>query len=294
MSVRGMASEPDLLSAVRRAASEISSPAASVARRSRHSRSEVDLRSSISGKSRRSKHSRSSRHSSSTHGDEGVVMTFSQNQDHVGNAKMDAYIKNLQVEAQQAVKETAHWERKVQDDKDEERNEIRRKRDTAERHQHLVRTQIEENKMRRAEDRREYIEAASSHSFPLFTETFISLDEVEAYNKQVKKDFRKELTDQLECINTYKTLEKKKELDYAAHAKYKNIGEMTDGRKKERQRLAQQGRDMVQSWDRDLRLGNIKKAILSGKDVVNQTLGPGAIAPGESPSGSRRSGSRRS
>merc|ERR1712080_790548 len=128
-----------------------------------------------------------------------------------------------------------------------------------------------------AEDRREWIEAASTHSFPLFGETFISLEEVNEYRDAQKQKFRKELTDQLQCLNSMRNLEKKETLDHA-HAKAReNVRQMTRDRKAERDRLARQGQDMVNSWDRDLRLQHIKKAILSGKDVVRQTLGPGDI-----------------
>ena len=50
---------------------------------------------------------------------------------------------------------------------------------------------------RRAESRREFIEAASSHSFPLFTETFISLPEVEEYERRRKEHWRLELDHQM-------------------------------------------------------------------------------------------------
>lgn len=65
-----------------------------------------------------------------------------------------------------------------------------------------------------------------------------------------------------------------------------NIRQMTRDRKAERDRLSNQGREMVKSWDRDIRMGEIKKAILSGKDVVKQTLVPGALLGNE---GARRS-----
>merc|ERR1712048_539663 len=130
--------------------------------------------------------------------------------------------------------------------------------------------------MRRAEDRREFIEAASSHSFPLFTETFISEDEVNKYRADQKRIFREELDQQLTTINTMKNLRKKEDNDYANEKKVNNISQMTRARKAERDRLAKQGRDMVASWERDLRLQ-------SGKNVVRQTLGPGAVGAASPP-----------
>jgi len=218
-------------------------------------------------------------------------MTLQDMQDHVQNSAMDRYVADLQVEAQDAVKATAHWERKVAEDKGEEKNETSRRRELAQRNQHELRAQIEENKMRRAEDRREFIEAASSHSFPLFTETFISLDEYNAYRDNQKKIFRQELDDQMTCIKTMKNLQAKQDRDHA-HAKHvQNISELTRSRQDERDRRVQVASKMVNSWDRDIRMHNIKKAILNGKDVVQQTLGPGALQAGSealaSPQGSR-------
>eukprot|EP00928_Gymnodinium_smaydae_P090053 TRINITY_DN73903_c0_g1_i1.p1 TRINITY_DN73903_c0_g1~~TRINITY_DN73903_c0_g1_i1.p1 ORF type:complete len:320 (+),score=76.23 TRINITY_DN73903_c0_g1_i1:71-961(+) len=292
------ASEPDLLGAVRRAASEMgSSAAASVAGGRRRGGSQADLRSHKSHRSSRGRDRDSlcsSGYSSSSGMRGETVMTLKQMQDHVQNTAMDRYISELQRDAQAAVKANNFWEKKVQDDLEEERREVRTKRSNAQHNQNLLRHQMEENKHRRAEDRREYIEAASSHSFPLFGETFISLEEVNEYYANRKKQFRQELNDQLLCINTMKNMQKKKDRDHAEAKQRENAMQMVYDRKKERARLAEQGRDMVASWDRDIRLGNIKKAILSGKDVVRQTLGPGAV-PADGASGAASAvGSQRS
>jgi len=146
-------------------------------------------------------------------------MTLTDMQNHVQNRMMDQYVAKLQEEAKQAVKETDHWQRKMKQDIDDEQNENRRRRGQAQHNQHMLRAQMEENKMRRAEDRREYIEAASSHSFPLFTETFISLDEVNQYRADQKRIFREELDHQLMTINTMKNLRKKEDNDYAYEKK---------------------------------------------------------------------------
>lgn len=191
---------------------------------------------------------------------------------------MDRYITALKSEAQVAVKDSDNWTKKMQGDKDQEAEEIRRKKEICARNAYLLQSQIEENKMRRAEDRREFIESASTHSFPLFGETFISIEEVTEYRANQKKQFRKELEAQNEVINTMKNLEKRELLDHAHIKAEENIVNMIRDRKAERDRLSKQGRDMVANWDRDLRLGHIRKAILSGKDVVRQTLGPGDVS----------------
>merc|ERR1712183_568235 len=120
-------------------------------------------------------------------------MSLQQMQEHVMNAAMDRHIADLQKEAKTAVKQKEYYENKVRGGLDDERNEYLRRRQAAQNNQHLLREQMEENKCRRAEGRRDFIESASAHSFPLFTETFISQDGVAAYRKPQKERFREEL-----------------------------------------------------------------------------------------------------
>jgi len=295
MSRSQMGSEPDFLSAVRKAASDINSEPAPSQQRRRHggsSRSESNLHSQVSRRSRKSRDSRGGSSyltSSSYDDDDEAGMTLKDMQNHVQNSAMDRYIGSLQTEAQEAVKDGTFWSRKVQEDKNEERNEVKRRREQNTINQFGLRNQMEENKMRRAEDRREFVEAASAHSFPLFGETFISLDEYNAYLKGQKDSFRTDLTDQLLRINTMKNLKKKEDKDWAESRRVQCVSDMQKDRKAERSRLANQGKDMVASWDRDIRLQNIKKAITSGKDVVKETMKPGALAATGSSMGRSRS-----
>eukprot|EP00929_Paragymnodinium_shiwhaense_P010729 TRINITY_DN115649_c0_g1_i1.p1 TRINITY_DN115649_c0_g1~~TRINITY_DN115649_c0_g1_i1.p1 ORF type:complete len:297 (+),score=91.13 TRINITY_DN115649_c0_g1_i1:145-1035(+) len=287
----------DLVSQVRRAASEISGSQAGsgLKRHHRHSSSESQLsRRSSRYRDGSSYMSGSSRSRSSSN----LGMSLQDQQNVVLNSAMDRFITDLQKEATVTAKANKDWEAKILADKEDDRATEHRRRQQNERNQYLLRQQIEENKMRRAEDRREYIESASTHSFPLFTETFISLDEYEAYRQAQKVTFRKELSEQLESINTMKMIQKKKDRDWAMERNNNNIGDMTKSRRDERDRLKKQGQDMVASWDRDLRLQNIKKAILSGKDMgrETQTLGgsgampsiPEGSSPSRLPTGSSR------
>jgi hypothetical protein len=284
----GMASEPNLLQAVRRAASEISQPSVAPSSKSRrHRSSESNLHSHASRKSSRVSGSHRS-HASST-SQKGFTLEDQQN--HVLNSAMDRFVTDLQKEAEVANKDNRFYEDKIKGDLQAQKNEAANRREQAMRNQHNLRQQMEDNKMRRAEDRREFVEAASAHSFPLFTETFISLDEVTAYREKQKQIFRQELKDQNECIDTMKNLQKKEELDFTYDRDKNNILQMTRDRKAARDAKVKLGKTMVASWDRDLRLQNIKKAILSGKDM-SSTLGPGESKPARSPGGSMAASQR--
>lgn len=257
------ASDVDFVAAVRQAASEASSAISGASRhRSRRCGSEVDLRSRAS-----SKRSYGSSYASSAAYSE-KAMTLQEQQQAVQDAAYERYISNLQKDAKQAVCEANTWKMTVKTGLDEDINEKVRRKHMYQQNQCQLQQQIEHNKERRAEGRREYIESASSHSFPLFTETYISLPEVEEYERQRKIRWREELDQQKKVNDMLRNIELKAFQDASHERNATNIKTMRRDRGSERERLAMQGKDLVRNWDRDVRLKDIKKAIHSGKDVV--------------------------
>jgi len=197
-------------------------------------------------------------------------MTLEENQKHVQEAAMDRYVQSLEKDAKEAITELQGWRTTVQGALDEETNERRRRRRAAEEHQAMVLEQMESNKARRAENRREYIHNASAHSFPLFTETFIDLEEFERIRKEQKELWRKELDQQKMTNDMLRNIEERKVKELADKKHRENIRTMTRDRGMEYDRLANQGREMVNSWERDIRLKSLKKSIESGQDVVKE------------------------
>lgn len=252
------ASQPDLLTLVRSATSEAGSSIASSRRQSRGGRSESSLRSGLSTGTSRS----SSRISNP------VGMTLAEMQRQVNNAAMDRYINSLEKDAKDSVDAGHTWKRTVKGGHEQEKNEKLQRFELNKKNQMELRDQIELNKARRAETRKEYIENASAHAFPLFGETFISKEEVDAYYADQKKKFRDELDAQMTVSKTLRNIEEKKASDLTLAANSKNVIVMNRDRNAERARLAQQGQDMVASWERDIKLKAIKEAIHSGKDMT--------------------------
>jgi len=197
-------------------------------------------------------------------------MTFEQQQEHVFNQQMNRYIKDLEKEAQEAAVDLEWQKQKIQDGLQSEKDEVSKKRQLAAENQRKVQEQIEENKMRRANTRKSFVEAASAHNFPLFTETFISQDEVEQYRKDVKVAFREELETQHKQIKTLRNLEHKRDRIYAEAKLNDNIKRMQDDHAFEHKEKMRKGNEMMRVWDRDIRLKNIKNAILSGKDATKE------------------------
>jgi len=203
-------------------------------------------------------------------------MTLSDMQRHVQEEAMNRYVNSLQGEAKVARQDQQNWGTTIRSAMDEERAEARRRRDGERRNQELVLRQIEGNKSSKTELRKEYIEAASLHSFPLFTETFISEKEVEEVRKQQKEQWREELNQQLITSKMLRNLEEKKHHDHARQNIRDSIKNTVKERGIERDRLVRQGRDLVEAWDRDVRLKSIKEAIRCGKDMHSPAGRPGA------------------
>merc|ERR1719335_1520605 len=148
----------------------------------------------------------------------------------------------------------------------QEADEKAKARQLAQENARQIQEQIEENKLRRASTRKQFVEAASAHNFPLFTETFISQDEVDQYRKDVKKQFREELYLQQKTTQTLKNMIVKRDRLYASEKLTNNIKTMQADHAKDHEDKMRKGNEMMRVWDRDIRLKNIKNAILSGKD----------------------------
>jgi len=240
-------------------------------------RARSDLQRGQSGRSRSSAASSSvlskagsSLASPSGRGKKAPPMTFEQMQEHVFNQTMNRYIKDLEKEAKEAAVEQDWNKQKIKDGMQQQIDEKSKARVLATENGRLVQEQIEENKNRRANTRKSFVEAASAHNFPLFTETFISQDEVEQYRKDVKVNFRQELDAQHKLMNTLKNIEIKKDRIYAQEKLGTNIKTMQDDHKAVHHEKTRKGNEMMRVWDRDIRLKNIKNAILSGKDATKE------------------------
>jgi len=257
-------SDVDLMSAVRSERdSNVSGPRGGRSQGSRSASSSVLQKagSSLSSPSR-------------SRGKKAPPMTFEQMQEHVFNQYMNKYIKDLEVDAKHASVEEQAQKQKIKDGHQHMVDEKAKARQLATENGKGVQMQIEQNKQRRADTRKQFVEAASAHNFPLFTETFISQDEVEQYRKDVKVEFRKELDQQNVLTQTLKNMLVKKDKIYANEKSTTNIKNMQESHKFEHHEKRRKGDEMMRVWDRDIRLKSIKNAILSGKgDQATREMG---------------------
>lgn len=209
-------------------------------------------------------------YASSYYEEEEQGLTLEEQQKAVNDQAFQLHVQRLEREAKDAVKETKQWTTTVQACKDEEADEIRKRRDMERKNQEGIKLQMENNKAKRAMMRKEHIEAASSHSFPLFTETFIDEEAYEKIRKQQKELWRAELDDQTTMVKLLRNVEEKKLRDHAAEQRMQTMKNMTLDRGVEKTRQKGLGRDMVKSWERDVRLKELQKQMRTGLDVVSE------------------------
>lgn len=271
-------SDVDLMSAVRGARSDVSGSGAGAPNtgggKIRLSGSDGNLRRGRTGSSLASgsvlQQAGSSVSSPSTRGKKAPPMTVEQMQETVFNQYMNRYIKDLEGEAKDAAKESEWNKQKIKDGLQQQVDEKAKARELSKANGLQVQQQIEENKGRRATTRKGFVEAASAHNFPLFTETFISQDEVEQYRKDVKVQFRQELDAQTQTTQVLKNILVKRDKIYAAAKMDANIKAMQADHATVHVENRRKGTDMMRVWDRDIRLKNIKNAILNGKDQTKE------------------------
>jgi len=183
---------------------------------------------------------------------------------------MERYLSALEKDAHHAVQLQSTFKATVQGGFDDEKNERLRRRQAAEHNQALLMQQIESNKGRKAEARRDFIHAASSHSFPLFTETFIDEEEYERIRKEQRDNWRLELDQQRITNDMLRNIEERKHIDLAKKNQKENYAKMSRERAQEFDRVTDMGRDLVKSWDREVRLKTLRRAMETGRDVTKE------------------------
>jgi hypothetical protein len=188
-------------------------------------------------------------------------MTLQEMQAHVQNEAMERYMTELEKETKATMAGNVQMKDSMQGGVDDEKNERVKMRQLAQKNQMDLKEQIEQNKAKRSNQRHDFIEAASSHEFPLFTETFISQDAVDKARKAQKERFRTDLNEQLTQNNMLRNIEIKKDSEHARWKCTQGVIAMQQQRGAEQDRLAQMGKELVASWDRDVKLRALKKSM---------------------------------
>jgi hypothetical protein len=200
-------------------------------------------------------------------------MSLKEMQSRVEDQAMERYKRELAKNATTERTLMQNYEVKLKTNVDDEKLEADIKKAREVQNQNEIMQQIERNKTRRAHERREHIENASSHAYPLFSETFIDEAEVQRIRKNQRERWREDLNHQMVTQDVLKNIEAVRHRDLVQQQKTKHLVSMQRERGLEQQRLRRQGKELVAAWDKDLQLKSFRKAVLDGKEQPPHTPG---------------------
>jgi len=208
------------------------------------------------------------------------IMTLEQMQEHVHEQAMKRHLEEATKEAHEAVVDHHYWKEKHVHQLREEKDEHHHRRKNNRVNQDHVRSQIGTNKVAVKEARSTWIEAASSHSFPVFAEYCIPEQEVKDFFQSQRALLKTELDGQVLMNNTLRHIEEKKERDWAAARVTENRQVMARQRYEERERFKKLNADAVDHWDHEVELKRMKKQILASTKAQERRDVPPSRGPG--------------
>jgi len=154
---------------------------------------------------------------------------------------MDRHISEMEQRAAMAVFEKQEWEGHIQNCLLQEKDDIRRRRDLCEANSDFIKAQMEWNANKRKEGRKAFIENASAHDFPVFTEAPDNILQEQMKNQQQR--LRADLDTQVRTNNTLRNLARQRERELEHNQLEANRQEMAmlrslDKSKKDHQKEA--------------------------------------------------------
>jgi len=172
---------------------------------------------------------------------------------------LERHITEMEIRASEAVKERQQWENHIARYLQQERQDFEKKRALNAENQEYLTAQMRWNEEARHDQRRHMVEVASSHDFPHFSEPpEAQLREV-LHNQQAK--FRSDLDFQVRTNNALREMARVKERELENSQLEANKEELRHMREAERQRRDADKAALTTSWDQEVRMKGIWKAI---------------------------------
>lgn len=201
---------------------------------------------------------------------------------------MDRHITEIESQAQEAVRTKDLWENHLQRCLIQERQDMEWRRALAKENSELLQHQMALNEQKRADGRQQYIEGASAHDFPNFTDP--PLQELKDYSQVKQRELKQELDAQVQANLKIKEAAKERERSLECGQVEACKSEIAQLRLEAKVKLDSERQQLQQHWDRDVRLKKIKKAIEghhtkpvplpSGNDMRNAVGVPTSSTPG--------------
>merc|ERR1712070_521770 len=120
---------------------------------------------------------------------------FKTRHEHAFQEAMDRHITEIESQANEAVRSKERWENHLQNCLVQERKDMEWRRALAKENSELLQEQMALNEQKRANGRQQYIEGASAHDFPNFTDP--PQQELREYSKTKQQQLKEELDAQV-------------------------------------------------------------------------------------------------
>jgi hypothetical protein len=172
---------------------------------------------------------------------------------------LERHITEMEIRASEAVKERQQWENHISRCLQQERQDFEKKRARENENQEYLTQQMRWNEEARHDQRRHMVEVASSHDFPHFSEPPEAQLKLAVHEQQGK--FRGDLDFQVRTNNALREMSRQKERELENSQLEANRSELKNMRDAERLRQAADKSALTQSWDQEIRMKGIWKAI---------------------------------
>jgi len=172
---------------------------------------------------------------------------------------MDRHIGEMEQRAAVAVFEKQEWEGHIKNCLMQEKDDIARRRELCEANSDFIKKQMDWNAGKRKEGRKTFIENASAHDFPVFTEP--PENELQEQMRNQQQRLKADLDTQVRTNNTLRNLARQRERELEHNQLEANRQEMAMLRSLDKSKKDHQKDVLSMAWNRDLRMRNIWKAI---------------------------------
>lgn len=177
----------------------------------------------------------------------------SSKQDRVFKAALSRHLAELEDKAQDAIHAREEWKSLMKAAEQEGRNEETQRRNEARKNLMFVMDQIKSNELKRLEERKSSILAASSHAFPQLAEAPL---------RRINRDrVREELDQQVQAAASARDKSRTEEAMIAQSMNEISRKELEKEREREASVKRTQKKLLSDAWTRDIRLKNCWKAI---------------------------------
>lgn len=181
---------------------------------------------------------------------------------------MDRHITEMEIRASESIQERRQWESHISRCLQQERQDIEKRRALCKENSDFLQQQMHWNEQKRCEARKTFVEGASAHDFPNFSEP------PEADLKKVIRTnqgkVRSELDQQVRTNNTLKNMARRKERELERSQLDANREEMQMLRGVELAKRQHEKESLSTAWNREIRMKNIWKAIEGHQNATSQ------------------------